>query len=81
MHRGDFDLPDWARWIATDADGAVWAYEVEPLMHDTGWYENEVGRRALIGRRAPPGDWRDSLKRATPSLSGHQNESASSGSA
>jgi len=73
MHRGDFDLPDWARWIATDADGAVWAYEVEPLLHDTGWYENEVGRRALVGREAVSTNWRDSLKRATPSPSGRRS--------
>lgn len=62
MHSGDFDLPDWARWIATDADGAVWAYEVEPLLHDTGWYENEVGRRLLLGRQTPIDNWRESLK-------------------
>jgi len=59
--RFDTELPAWARWIATDADGAVWAYEAEPLLHDHGFYENEVGRRLLLGRVAPSDDWRESL--------------------
>jgi hypothetical protein len=35
-------LPDWAEWLAQDADGAWWAFEAEPNQHDRGWYENEV---------------------------------------
>ena len=37
-----YNLPDWAEWIAQDANGAWWAYEAEPNQQDTGWYENEV---------------------------------------
>ncbi|MFN2308211.1 MAG: hypothetical protein ABR553_00535 [Gammaproteobacteria bacterium] len=55
--------PDWAEWIAQDADGAWWAYEVEPNPHDTGWYENEVGRSQSLGRGATNPDWRGSLRR------------------
>lgn len=32
------DLPDWALWLAQDADGAWWCYEAEPNQHGTGWY-------------------------------------------
>ncbi len=57
------ELPDWANWIAQDADGAVWAYEAEPNQQDYGWYENEVGRIAPLGRTVPPLDWQTTLRR------------------
>ena len=56
------DIPDWVCWIAQDDCGAWWGYSVEPLRNDTGWYENEVGRHACLGR-TPPADWRNSLVR------------------
>ncbi len=54
--------PAWVRWIAQDADGAWWGYSVEPLQHDTGWYENEVGRCLALGRGEPNPDWRETLQ-------------------
>jgi hypothetical protein len=57
------DIPEWVSWIAQDADGAWWGYEVEPLRHDTGWYENEVGRRVKLAKDAPNSDWADTLRR------------------
>jgi hypothetical protein len=57
------NLPAWAAWLAQDADGAWWCYEAEPNQHDTGWYENEVGRIAKIGQDAPNPAWRDALVR------------------
>ena len=56
-------LPGWVRWIAQDADGTWWGYEVQPLQHDCGWYENEVGRSRRILRAAVGGDWRATLVR------------------
>ena len=35
--------PDWANWIALDADSALWTYEAKPIQHLKGWYENELG--------------------------------------
>jgi len=67
--------PDWARWRAQDADGAIWVFEAEPLEHEQrrwvavrrhpqrGWYENEVGRRLRLGQGAPNPDWRLTLVR------------------
>jgi len=55
--------PEWAHWIAQDADGAWWAYEAEPNQQDTGWYENEVGRIAPLGKTALPADWQATLKK------------------
>ena len=56
-------VPGWAHWIAQDADGAWWAYEAHPNQQETGWYENEVGRIALLGKSAPPPDWQATLAR------------------
>jgi hypothetical protein len=56
-------LPDWARWLAQDADGVWWAYEHEPNLADTAWYENEVGRGIELGRSAISADWQMSLKK------------------
>jgi len=41
-------IPTWALWIAKDEDERCWAYEVEPLQFHKGWYENELGRYALV---------------------------------
>ncbi len=54
-------VPAWARWLAQDEDGTWWAYEAEPNQQDRGWYENEVGRIARLGRTAPPADWAATL--------------------
>jgi hypothetical protein len=56
-------LPEWVGWIARDADGTWWAYEAEPNRHDTGWYENEIGRSIRLERGATDPDWQDSLRR------------------
>ena len=57
------DLPDWACWLAQDADGNWWAYEAEPHQHDSGWYENEVGRCCRLGKGDPSLNWLLSLTR------------------
>jgi hypothetical protein len=56
-------LPEWAEFIAQDADGTWWAYEVHPNQHDIGWYENEVGRirRLAAGARNP--GWESSFRK------------------
>ena len=55
------EVPTWAAWLAQDADGAWWAYEAEPNQQDKGWYENEVGRIAPLGKGDPPADWTATL--------------------
>jgi len=57
------EIPGWINWIAQDADGAWWGYSVEPLQHDTGWYENEVGDRIKLSQDIPNPEWRQSLRR------------------
>ena len=55
--------PEWARWMAQDADGTWWCYEAEPNQQDRGWYENEVGRIQRLGQSEPPEDWALTLVR------------------
>lgn len=54
-------IPAWVRWIAQDSSGAWWGYSVEPLRHDSGWYENEAGRYVSLGKGSPR-DWLHSLR-------------------
>jgi len=42
-------IPAGVRWIAQDSSGAWWGYSVEPLRHDSGWYENEAVARETRG--------------------------------
>ena len=53
--------PTWAKWLAQDADGTWWVYEVEPLQYHKGWYENEVGRRMRLAQGVPNDNWPGSL--------------------
>jgi hypothetical protein len=53
--------PEWARFIAQDADGTWWAYEAHPNEQDHGWYENEVGRIQRLLKTEPNPDWLNSL--------------------
>ena len=51
----------WIKWLAQDLDGSVWGFEAEPHRHDSGWYENEVGRYIKLGNLANNSDWPNSL--------------------
>lgn len=60
-----FPLPEWAGFVAQDADGTWWAYEAEPNLQDSGWYENEVGRIQRLGKTAPTEDFHEMLIKLT----------------
>ncbi len=57
------DLPAWVHWLAQDADGRWWGYEVEPHQHHQGWYENELGRNINTNKVSPSHNWKHSLLR------------------
>ena len=57
------EIPGWVCWIAQDADGAWWGYEVEPNLSHHSWYENEVGKCARLGKGVRNSDWKSTLKR------------------
>jgi len=56
-------LPAWVNWLAQDANGVWWGYEVEPLQHHQGWYENELGRCIKVAEEPVNPDWKNSLQR------------------
>ncbi len=45
-------IPDWVAWLAQDADGALWGYEVEPNMQHNGWYETKWGELCDWAKRS-----------------------------
>lgn len=53
--------PEWVQWLAQDADGGWWGFEVEPLQNHHGWYENEVGHYIKIADEEPNPQWQNSL--------------------
>jgi hypothetical protein len=55
-------LPFWVKFIAQDADGTWWGFEVEPLQSHHSWYENEVGRHKLLSKEKPNPNWKSTLK-------------------
>jgi hypothetical protein len=57
------EIPAWVCWIAQDADGTWWGYEVEPNLSHVSWYENEVGKSVRLGKGAKIYDWVSTLKR------------------
>jgi len=54
-------VPDWVNWLAQDADGTWWGYEVEPHQHEKGWYENELGRFIRLASTSGGHQWRQNL--------------------
>lgn len=56
-------LPEWVHWLAQDANGAWWGFEVEPLQGHDYWYENEVGRYLALGAGEPNPAWGNTLQR------------------
>lgn len=65
MKISDLDIPHWVNWLAQDADGSWWGYEVEPLQHHSGWYENEVGRNIKLYSESANANWQQSLQKYT----------------
>ena len=57
----NFKQPDWVQWLAQDANGSWWGFEVEPLQNHHGWYENEVGKYIKIADGQPNPQWQNSL--------------------
>lgn len=59
----ELKLASWVRWIAQDADGRWWGFEIEPNQSYCGWYENEIGRYIQLAQEKPDIQWRTTLRR------------------
>ena len=61
MNLNNLTIPLWVNWLAQDADGSWWGYQVEPLQHHNGWYENEVGKIVKLTITEPNSSWQSTL--------------------
>lgn len=63
MNKPDWkDAPEWARWLAMDADGEWFFYEEKPSLGVKVWYPN--GARPVSRLASPPASekWKNSLE-------------------
>lgn len=59
MNKPDWkDAPEWAQFLAMDADGEWYWYELEPSADESIWWS--YGRYDFAGRSPPR--WRDTLE-------------------
>ena len=63
MNLNNLTIPPWVNWLAQDADGVWWGYQVEPLQNHNGWYENEVGQIVRLTETKPNSSWQSTLKK------------------
>ena len=55
----EFDVPNWANWMAQDKDGMWFAYETEPHPEECDWTTYDTSQD--IGLSAEPKDWTQEL--------------------
>lgn len=63
MAANETTIPQWAKWMACDANGTWWVFEAEPHLSSQSWYENEVGRFLKINVTESVKDWQLSLRK------------------
>ena len=57
-------IPEWAKWLAADVDGDLYAYEREPKNSAEGYWfvGDEDGNSEFIANCKPDPNWKDSLR-------------------
>jgi len=65
-----FDIPKWARYVASDASGEIFVYEKEPFISEFGafWDCPDSFRSVHIGDTYPEfrnKNWKESLQEIT----------------
>lgn len=63
VYGGTTDIPEWANWIATDADGGRYAYEGEPYAVGAYGEWDSEGHILRIDQLAAPEDWAKTKRR------------------
>ena len=59
-----FQPPEWANWMAMDADGWWLYYKTEPYLIDYEWQYRDMDYQ-LAYKTKPVKNWRDQLYRIT----------------
>lgn len=62
LHRTTDKAPEWANWIAQDANGIWWYFEYEPTPLGR-WWSGGVGEFGFVRKDAPNPNWRTTLAR------------------
>lgn len=44
-----YHVPNWAKYLAEDGDGLIYAFEMKPLRDAHGQWYSEVGECAFVG--------------------------------
>ena len=55
----EFDIPDWATYIAQDEDGMWFAYGIAPHQGEDEWTTDDTSQ--YIGLSAEPKDWKQEI--------------------
>lgn len=54
----------WARWAAKDRNGAIWWYELEPVLLTSSWHPaDQISSKGQIRNANISGPWQQSLRR------------------
>jgi hypothetical protein len=43
-----YNVPEWAKWLAEDFDGGLYAYELKPSSSEGGWNAFNGGRWKFV---------------------------------
>lgn len=55
------DAPEWARWLAMDANGFWWWYEEEPVASGKAWKPSDSGDCTRAFTKPTKEDWLETL--------------------
>lgn len=61
LHRITDKAPEWANWIAQDANGSWWYFEYEPSAIGCWWWSDVDGKFELVRKDAHNPNWRSTL--------------------
>lgn len=55
------DAPEWAQWLAMDANGFWWWYEEEPVVSEKAWMPSDSGDCTRAFTKPTNEDWLETL--------------------
>lgn len=58
----EFTVPDYVKYLVTDADGCLMGYKFEPVVDEVNlWWDSGTGPIEMVAKLDFDGNWRDSL--------------------
>lgn len=56
-------IPDWAKYLATDRDGSVYAYDNKPSIDGDDWFVDHSSITSIATVNLHGLDWRETLRK------------------